>query len=210
MTKKIICIGAHPDDIEIGCGATIKKYALQGSEIYFLIGSTGNEVKIKNKNWKSIMKQRSKESLDSAKYLSIKEVFFLGFADTFIQHNGDTIKSIENYIFSIKPEIIFTHTVRDHHQDHKNLALSTLSACRREKINVLHYETPSTAQEFSPTVYSDITQTIEAKISAIKLFLTQEEKVYVNPDAIKGLAKYRGFTSGSAYAEAFEVSKYFL
>lgn len=210
MKKKIICIGAHPDDIEIGCGATIKKLALQNEDIYFLIGTAGGQVIVNNNKWESLEERRKQESLNAARFLGVKDVFYLNLADTCIEHNGITVKAIENYITSIKPDLIFTHTIEDHHQDHKNLAFSTLSACRRLKTNILHYESPSTAQTFTPTVYSDISNTIEDKIKAINMFFTQDEKVYVNPDAIKGLAQYRGYISGSMYAEAFTVSKYYI
>ena len=211
MKKKIIFIGAHPDDIEIGCGATVKKFALQNDDIYFLIGTTGGQAIINNNNdWKSLEEKRVKESLNAAKFLGVKDVFYLNLTDTCIEHNGLTVKSIEKYINSIQPDIVFTHTIEDYHQDHKNLAFSTLSACRRLKTNILHYESPSTAQTFTPTVYSDVSETIEDKIKAITMFITQNGKSYVNADAINGLAKYRGYTSGSMYAEAFTLSKYYI
>ena len=210
MSNKIICLGAHPDDIEIGCGGTIKKFVLQNAEVYFIIATLGGKVTLKNNDWKSIEDERVKESLNAAKFLGVKEVFFLNLPDTYIEHNGKTISAIEKYLNIIDPDLVFTHTKEDHHQDHKNLAFSTISACRRQKANILHYETPSTAQTFLPTIYSDISDTIELKIKAIKLFASQDEKIYVNPDAIKGLAKYRGYTSGSKYAEGFDVSKYYL
>ncbi|MBN2396655.1 MAG: PIG-L family deacetylase [Candidatus Atribacteria bacterium] len=208
--KKILCIGAHPDDIEIGCGGVIKKYTELGAEVYFLIGTLGGEVILNGNNWDTIEQQRKDESFKSAKLLGAIDVIYLELKDTFIRHDGETVRKVENYINQICPDTIFTHTKDDNHQDHKNLALSVISASRRQKVNILHYESPSTAQTFFPKVYADITETIDDKIKAIHVFETQMEKVYVNPEVIRGLAQYRGFNSNYRLAEAFDISKYFI
>ena len=207
----ILCIGAHPDDIEIGCAGTIKRYVNQGAKVYYLIATLGEKVSVDNTELLKIKDSRTKESIKAAKYIGASDIFMLNLNDTRIKHDGDTVKAIEKKINEINPDYIFTHTVDDNHQDHKNIALSSLSACRRRKCNILHYESPSTAQHFVPTVYSDITDTVDNKIESIKVFLIQRQKVYVDPEAIKGLAKYRGYTSGIyEYAEAFSVTKIFL
>lgn len=210
IIKSAIAIGAHPDDIEIGCGGTLKKLSDNGYDIIFLIATLGERCNFKIDTLKTIKNKRKIESLGSARMLGAVKVFHLDLKDTMIEHTGRTVNSIEKYINKFKPEYVFTHTIEDKHQDHKNLAFSTISACRRTKTNILHYETPSTAQSFIPTVFSDISRTIEYKIKAINFFSSQHNKYYVDPDAIKGLAHYRGYISGSKYAEAFEVSKYYI
>ena len=166
----IICIGAHPDDIEIGCAGTIKRFINKGNKVYYLIATLGEKVSVDNAEMLKIKDSRTKESINAAKYIGASDIFMLNLNDTRIKHDGDTVKAIEKKINEINPDYIFTHTVDDNHQDHKNIALSTLSACRRRKCNVLHYESPSTAQHFVPTVYSDITYTVNYKIEFIKLF----------------------------------------
>ena len=208
--KKILVLGAHPDDIEIGCGGTIKSFASQGSEIYFIVATLGEKCLVRDTNNQLLFERRKKESISSSKFLGVKEIFFLGLADTNIGHNGDTVSAIEQYVNYINPHFIFTHTKEDNHQDHRNLALATISACRRKQINILHYESPSTAQSFLPVVFSDISKTIVNKIEALNYFSSQNEKIYLDKEAIRGLAKYRGYISGYEYAEGFEISKYYL
>jgi LmbE family N-acetylglucosaminyl deacetylase len=208
--NKVLVIGAHPDDIEIGCGGTIKRFALQNAEIYFIVATLGEKCTVKDIGNQLLYEKRREESIDASKFLGVKEIFFLGLSDTNIEHNGNTVSAIEKYVNLINPDYIFTHTREDHHQDHRNLALATVSACRRKQINILHYESPSTAQSFLPVVFSDISNTIIHKIDAISLFSTQNEKIYLDKEAIKGLAKYRGYISGYEYAEGFELSKYYL
>jgi LmbE family N-acetylglucosaminyl deacetylase len=210
MATRVIAIGAHPDDIEIGCGGTVCQFAQNGAEVYFLIATLGEECLIEGEQFSTLIERRKKESISAANFLGTREVYFLNLQDTQIQHDGKTVKAIEKCVKVIEPDFIFTHTKEDEHQDHKNIAFATISACRRRKINILHYESPSTSRSFSPTVFSDISNTIEAKIRALQLFESQNAKTYVDPSAIKGLSQYRGYISGSKYAEAFEVSKYYL
>jgi LmbE family N-acetylglucosaminyl deacetylase len=210
MSTKIIAIGAHPDDIEIGCGGTIKTFATQNSEIYFIVATLGEKCNVKDIGNQFLNEIRKEESINAAKFLGVKDIFFLGLPDTNIEHNGITVDFIEKFVNLINPDYVFTHSKEDHHQDHSNLALATISACRRRRINILHYESPSTAQSFLPVVFNDISQTIVHKIDAINFFSSQNEKIYVDKEAIKGLAKYRGYISGSEYAEGFELSKYYL
>lgn len=210
MKTKIIAIGAHPDDIEIGCGGTIRNYALQNAEIFFIVATLGEKCRVNGANYELLHEKRKVESINASKYLGAKDIFFLGLPDTNVEHSGITVDSIEKLVTKLNPNFIFTHTKEDCHQDHRNIALSTISACRRKQINILHYEAPSTAQSFSPLIFSDITDAITQKIGAIGIFTSQDDKVFVDQEAIKGLAKYRGYTSGSDYAEGFEVSKYYL
>jgi LmbE family N-acetylglucosaminyl deacetylase len=209
--KTILAIGAHPDDIEIGCAGTLLSYAKQGSEIYFIIASLGERCNVGEVvDNSALIERRKEESRQASLSIGVKNISYLFLPDTFIEHNGKTVTCIEKIINAVKPSIIFTHTLQDKHQDHKNLGYATISACRRIKTNILHYETPSTAQSFQPVVYSDISLTILEKIETLKYFSSQNEKLYLDNEAIIGLAKYRGYTSGSKFAEAFEVSRWFL
>jgi len=210
MKIKVIAIGAHPDDIEIGCAGTIRKFIARGADVYFIIATLGEQCHVEDSIYQNLRVKRQEESNSSAKILGVKEVFFLGLPDTNIEHNGETVSLIERYIYKIDPQFLFVHTKEDNHQDHKSIAFSTISAARRRRINILHYESPSTAQSFMPVVHCDISDTLDYKLNAISQFVSQNEKIYVDKEAIKGLAKYRGYISGTDYAEGFELSKYFI
>lgn len=211
MTKQIVlAIGAHPDDIEIGCAGTLLALAGRNYEIYYIIASLGEKCDVNLSVQNLLMEQRKAESKKAADHIGVKDITYLMLPDTFIEHNGTVVDSIEKVIVSVRPELIFTHTLNDKHQDHKNIGFATISACRRIRTNILHYETPSTAQSFNPVVFSDISLMMEEKIKILKGFTSQNEKIYLDNEAIIGLARYRGYTSGSKYAETFEVSRWFL
>jgi LmbE family N-acetylglucosaminyl deacetylase len=130
---------------------------------------------------------------------------------------------IERFVNQLKPDIIFAHSYKDGHQDHRNVGMAALSAARNSK-KVLLYESPAALREFLPQLFVDVTSTFDIKLEALKAFGTQVAKVYfkgqdVNhkahripyvSNASEGLARFRGFQAGVGLAEAFEVGKFVL
>jgi len=211
---RILAVGAHPDDVEVGCGGTLALYKQKGHEVYILIlthGEASGDPQI-----------REKECELAAKIIGA-EVFFGDLEDTKITDGIETIMAIENAINQLKPDIIFSHSPKDGHQDHRNVGLATLSAARRSK-KVLLYESPAALREFCPQVFVDISAIFDSKMKALKAFDSQASKPYfqgVNMsdeshkfsyilNAVEGLAVYRGFQAGVPLAEAFEVGRFIL
>lgn len=201
MHRTILAIGSHPDDIELGCGATLRKHVVEKDDVYFVIASYGEKGGEKD--------SRYEEALKSAKLIGAKDVFFLGLPDTMIKHDGITVGKLDKYISGIKPDLIYVHSPKDYHQDHAAISQSTLSASRHMKNGVLFYESPSTTIEFRPTAYNDITDYFECKLKSVEYFESQSEKNYMEKVSIVGLAKSRGSVLGVEYAEAFEVALLF-
>jgi LmbE family N-acetylglucosaminyl deacetylase len=195
---KILAIGAHPDDIELGCGGTINLYNLNNHLVYGLILSNGE------RSGDPVI--RKQETVDSLNALGVKRLFFGELPDTKIGNDISTISVIEDIVNKLKPNIIFTHSINEIHQDHRNTAISTFSAARSVP-TILCYESPSLMLDFKPQCYHDIIKTIDQKIEALKLHKSQIDKRYFKIDAILGLAKYRGNQINLKYAESFEVFK---
>lgn len=198
MKRKILAVGAHPDDIELGCGGTIRKHILHGDEVTCIIAAGGEKSGNKEK--------RKSEALAAAKLMGIKDIQFLDLPDTMIRHDGLTVGLLDKYIHE-DDGIIYVHSPKDYHQDHANIAKSVLSASRKMKNSVFFYETPSTTIEFKPTLYIDITDVFEDKLDYIRQYTSQQNKNYMEEQAILGLAQYRGYNIGVMYAEAFEVAR---
>ena len=199
--RNILAIGAHPDDIELGCGGTLRKHILNGDNVYYIIASLGEKSGDKDK--------RRGETMAAAKLMEVSDVYFLNLPDTMIMHDGITVSLLDKYMGRLKPDIIYVHSPKDYHQDHANIAKSVLSASRTMKNAILLYETPSTTIEFKPVAFRDISDTFEHKLKCIEQFVSQNEKDYMEKEAIIGLAKTRGHTMGVKYAEAFEVARVF-
>jgi LmbE family N-acetylglucosaminyl deacetylase len=201
MNRKILAIGAHPDDIELGCGGTLKKHIREKEDVFLIIASFGE------KSGDSDI--RRKEALESTKLMGANDVYFLNLPDTMIKHDGLTVSLLDKCVNEIEPDIIYVHSSKDYHQDHVAISLSTLSASRHMKNSVFFYESPSTTIEFKPTAYNDITNDFKCKLACIEQYASQRKKDYMEKKSIIGLAKSRGSIIGVEYAEAFEVARLF-
>lgn len=195
--KAVLAIGAHPDDIEIGCGGTIKKHVLKGDEVYYVIASNGE----KGGN----AEERINEARKASQLMGIKGIEFLNLRDTFISHDGETVHFLDGLVKKWNPSTIYVHSLKDYHQDHMNIARAALSSSRTMKNNILCYEAPSTTLEFTPNAFYDISETFESKMKCINIFSSQEKRDYLEREAIVNLSKFRGKVIGVEYAEAFEV-----
>lgn len=199
--KRILAVGAHPDDIELGCGGTLRKNILNGDEVYYIIASSGEKGGEKNK--------RKAETKNAAELMGVCDTYLLNLPDTMIMHDGNTVGLLDKYNLKIEPDLIFVHSPKDYHQDHANISKSVLSASRNMRSSIFFYETPSTTIEFRPVAYSDITDVFKHKLTCIEQYISQNNKEYMEREAIIGLAKVRGRTMGVEFAEAFEVARLF-
>lgn len=193
MKKSILAIGAHPDDIELGCAGTLLKMIDKGYDVYLYIATYGqaggnSETRIAEQNYiKTLMNP--------------KDIIWAKFEDRYIPHNYDTVESIEWAIDKINPYIIFTHYLQDSHQDHMAIAKATLSAARHRG-NILQYESP-TSLGFVPTIYINIESHLEDKLSILDSYHSQKER-NLSRNALK-IAEFRGLEAKVRYAEAFNA-----
>ena len=193
----VIAIGAHPDDIEYGCYGTMMKHKREGDKLIFIILSSGEK--------SGSMEARKKEAIDSAKRVGAK-LYIFNYPDTNIPQTHDVIEKLEKIINEFRPQRIYTHSIKDTHQDHRTVAYATLAAARFIP-EIFCYESPSLYLNFQPNYYVDVTNFIENKIEALNTFATQNSKDYMKINAIRGLAQFRGLTTSVKYAEAFEAIK---
>jgi len=120
----------------------------------------------------------------------------------------ETIEAIEKAIAEIKPNIIFSHTEHDRHQDHILVNRATISACRFFQGQLYFYEAFSSLKYFEPQMVYRIDEFFPDKIIAISLFTSQANKFYMQPKIIESIAVFRAAQFGMfGKAEAFEVGK---
>ena len=201
QTVNILAIGAHPDDVELGCGGLLIKAARRGQNVYTCTLTKGSA--------SGDPAQRTEELMQSAKFLGSKGVRIGDFQDAKLEVNDELINFIETCIDEVDPDIILTHFHGDVHHDHRAVALATQEAARFDS-NVLAYEIPLT-RNFDPKVYYDVSDVIDDKIELIRTYWSQQNKLYVKATAIKGLAAFRALQSrlntSINYVEAFDVVK---
>jgi len=194
----ILAIGAHPDDIEYGCGGTLLKYAKKGHNIYLLImtqGHMGGDPDVRKKEQEAV-----------SEILPVKKIFWGGFVDTKIPTSKDTINKIEGVIDEVRPDEVYVNYNEDTHQDHRVVAKSVMSATRYVK-NVIFYE-DYTSLNFIPDMFVDIEDVLEEKIRLFLCHYSQISKpLPCNLDileSVKAIANFRGFQSKLKYAEGFK------
>ena len=197
----ILAIGAHPDDIELGCGGLLIKSARQGHNVFMYSltrGGAGGD-----------SRERSIELARSARFINAKQLWIDNFEDSKLTVSSELINHIEYIIHKANPDLILTHSHGDVHHDHRAIALATLEAARFNS-NVLSYEIPL-SRNFDPKVFVDISEVVNEKVELIEIFWSQQSKLYLKSNAIKGLAEYRALQSRLntevKYVEAFEVLK---
>jgi LmbE family N-acetylglucosaminyl deacetylase len=200
----ILAIGAHPDDIEFGCGGSLIKYTRKGHRLSLLVMTGGGGG--------GPAGERMTEQAASKEILGAEEIFWGGFEDTRLPADIDMIRKIESVIESVRPEFIFCNFPDDTHQDHRHLAQAIMSATRYIR-NVLFYEGPTT-QNFNPQVYVDIADTLEAKLDALRAHRSQVMKTNIEDLSIievaRSSANFRGIQGRVKYAEAFHSLRLFI
>jgi len=201
---RILAIGAHPDDIEFGCGGTLIKYARQGHEVFLLVmtdGSGGGDGAM-----------RRQEQAESTRILKTAKLFWGEYPDTAIPLDRAIIQRVERVIQEVQPEFIFVHYHDDTHQDHRHLATSTITATRYTR-NVLFYEGPTT-QNFSPSVFVDVNSVLEDKVACLRAHSSQVSKTNIEGltivDIARSSAHFRGIQGRVRNAEGFVPLRLFI
>ncbi|MFA5019707.1 MAG: PIG-L family deacetylase [Candidatus Pacearchaeota archaeon] len=203
MGKKkvnVLFVGAHPDDIELGCGGTILKHIENEDNVFCLVltnGEKGNHPSDKE------------ECIASLNSLGIKEIFFGNFPDGYIADNHKTVSFIESLIKNLDIHRIYTHDPNDKHQDHRNCSLAVSSAARKVK-EILLFQGPSTTNFESHYLIGLSENHLNKKIEALKKYKSQIEKSTVNIPVVKKIAEINGYHCNSQYAEAFNLNHIFV
>ena len=212
----ILAFGAHPDDIEFGCGGTLRKLIEKGwSAVHVCV--TSGEAGSSTIDRATLAATREQEALRAAEVLGSERVHFLRAADGLTQYSRDHKIAVINLIREVRPEILFVHSSSDQFPDHKlihELVMSAVAGAAgpwyQESIGephlpgtILGYEVWHPLNIYQLSV--DITTTVERKLAALRCHRSQIEATHYD-EASLGLARYRGVMSfSSTHAEVFEV-----
>jgi LmbE family N-acetylglucosaminyl deacetylase len=202
---KVVCVGAHPDDPESGCGGTLARYAELGHQItiiYLTRGERGDWTKSPDE----VAAIRTREAESACKVIGAKPVF-AGQIDAVTEVNSSRIQSFVNIVSSEEPDIVFTHWPVDTNLDHQVAGILTFRTYMllpgRFQLYFFEVMTGRQTIAFTPTDYVDITPTREKKKAALFMHKSQkaEEVIYKQHHEI--MEVFRGREAGVATAEAF-------
>ena len=200
---KILCLGAHPDDIEIGCGGTILRFMKEVPKAqYRWIVFSGTKI-------------RAKEALKSASAfldgVESKQIDIHNFKESYFPFIGAEIKDcFEKLKKEFNPDIIFTHYTKDAHQDHKLISKLTWNTFRDHLI--FEYEIPKYDGDLgSPNLFLSLSEfLIQKKIDYLcNNFPSQKKKSWFSKETFRSILRIRGMESNSPdkYAESFYCRK---
>ena len=194
--NSILAIGAHPNDLELGCGATLAKLAANGAHITAVVLSEG----ILGTGSQFDRRTETRAALTS---LGVAEIVQHGFPDTRLhEHLNDLIAVIEDHVRATEPNRVYTMFDQDRHQDHRAVYQASIVACRSVP-QILAYETPSSYPNFVPTVFEPVDDFIERKVEALKLHRSQGDRLYMQEDKIRSAAHFRGVQVDLGQTEGF-------
>ena len=197
----VLCLGAHCDDIEIGCGGTLLRLRerVPGAEIHWVVLSGDAE--------------RRQEAAESAqRFLGPEQADQLRcheFRDGFLPWEGARVKTcFETLKRELAPDLIFTHALGDRHQDHRLVAELTWNTWRDHLI--LEYEIPKYEGDLGqPNTYVSLhPELAERKIKTLlEVYPSQASRPWFDAETLRGLMRLRGVECRSGFAEAFHARK---
>jgi LmbE family N-acetylglucosaminyl deacetylase len=201
--KRVLCLGAHSDDIEIGCGGTLLGMIEQSKsiEFYWLV-LTSNPTRAKE------AKRSASAFLSGARD---KTVVVKSFRDGFLPYLGPPVKECFEELKKVfRPDLIFTHWRHDLHQDHRLVCELTWNTFRDHFI--LEYEVPKYDADLrSPNFFAPLSNAHARKKvkSLMRYFTTQQDKQWFSEELFYGLMRLRATEAAlsTRYAEAFYSRK---
>ncbi len=194
--QSVLAIGAHPDDVEIGAAGTLAMHRRMGHEVSILTLTRGARGGTED--------TRASESRKAAEVIGAT-LFHEDLQDTDIREGDPTIGVITRIVETVRPTVIYTHSLHDVHQDHRNTHLAALVAVRQVG-RVYCFQSPSATVDFRPTRFVAIDEQLDLKLQAIDAFASQVEiRAYMEPDLIASTARYWSRYCEGRYAEPFEV-----
>ncbi|WP_019502660.1 PIG-L deacetylase family protein [Pseudanabaena sp. PCC 6802] len=201
--RQLLCLGAHSDDVEIGCGGTILKLieTYPDISIYWIVFGAADK--------------RQEEALASAhaflKDVEHKTIVVKGFRDRFFPYIGADIKNFFDQLSKdVQPDLVLTHYRHDLHQDHRVISDLTWNTFRNHLI--LEYEIPKYDGDMGiPNIFVHLNESIcQRKINYLmEYFATQSNKHWFSSDTFLSILRLRGIESNAPdkYAEAFYCRK---
>jgi LmbE family N-acetylglucosaminyl deacetylase len=178
----LLLIMAHPDDAELLCYGTVKRYAEKGYKCYLLLATKGEQAVVAN----SLKGDRMTETRDAFKNVDIN-ISCLNFPDGFLRQDYLLMTALQKQIECIRPTVIITHNPGCgglEHQDHDELGKAAYSTAIRygSDLEKILFAQPlySGFTSFQPNLFISIDKYYKEKIEIIKSHVSQEEKFYMN------------------------------
>lgn len=225
---KVLAVGCHPDDLEIGCFGTLARYVKEGHEVAVCNIANGNlgHVEIMPEELRIV---RLEEARAAARLIGATH-YTVDIGDLYVSSDDDDLVSrLAAIIREVRPDVVITHAERDYMNDHVQTCQATFRAtfaasCPHFDLTAQTPATPVTPLyhmdtlagiDFLPTEYVDISDVIELKLEALACHESQIKWMRDHDgidflDMIRNCSKIRGYQCGVTYAEGFRMNRNYL
>lgn len=194
-TDTVLAVGAHPDDVEIGIGATLASHRAVGDTVVILTlssGAVGGDADA-----------RRHEALASAAVIGAR-LYLHDFEDTRLDPAGGLITTIEDTIREVGPTVVYTHSSHDRHQDHRAVHQAVEVAARRVP-SLACFQSPSCTVDFRPSRFVPVDGFVDAKLEMLAAFASQAHRDYMDPSLVRATARYWSRFGTGQFAEPLEM-----
>ncbi|MBE0681372.1 MAG: PIG-L family deacetylase [Anaerolineales bacterium] len=196
--KRVLFLGAHPDDIELGCGALIHQIAKKTQILCVTLSDNQKNPDLKNVR---------DEHLRSMNILGVPEekIMFGPFSTrVFPNSRQDILEYFLKLRKDFKPDLIFTHSKQDVHQDHNTMTDEALRAFRG--ITVLGFDVVRSSYGFFPHFLVEVTEEdVIKKVEALAEYKTYRDRYYFNSELTRSIMVRHGALAERPFAEGFDI-----
>lgn len=206
----VLGVGAHYDDLELGCSGTLIKHVQNGDNVTMLVITDSSYQNHEGELVRS--SSIAREEGQNAADIIGAELFCLNYSTFMVPFDDELTRVINSYIEKLNIDTIYSHWTNDLHRDHQFAAKSTLMAGRHVPRFLMYrsnfYDSDA---HFRDSFYSDISKVFEKKIEVIKAHESELERVrYGWLDFFKNQHQNDGQKIGVKYAECFEIIRYLI
>lgn len=205
--KKVLCVGAHPDDPETACGGTLARYAEAGHEVHVLYVTKG-ELGIEGKKPDEAGAIRAAEAEEACKILGATPHFF-GHPSGQLVDSPETLGAFIRAVDAIGPDVMFGHWPLDPDFDHEVSAAMTVHAYlakpRAHPLYLFEVESGTQTLGFVPQAYVEIGPVLRKKLDAIRAHKSQDAERRLYERHHEPMERFRAREIGGTAAEAFFV-----
>jgi len=199
----VVCVGAHPDDPESGCGGTLARYAALGHAVT-IVYLTRGERGIEGKSLNEAARIRTAESEAACRILGAKPMFF-GQIDGATEVTRSHVDAMSTLLAAEHPDVVFAHWPVDTHMDHQVASMLTIRAwmnLRTPRLYFYEVNSGSQTEGFLPNTYVDVSPVLEQKKRALFAHTSQDgQGIWREHHEV--MAQWRGREVGVTAAEAF-------